>query len=235
MIYIGIDISKISTAVCIERNSKIELYNYTTHKPNNIWISDTSDFINYRFINYDYLNEKDYSKKEMKKFDEFEIVSDLILNDILDNIRLLETIIIGIEGFSFNSNSGPIIDLVELSTLIKHKLKTKIQGIKEIRILSPLTIKTRACEMVYGETIIQQGKRKIKYVKVIQNPAGKLGKNFDKKDMFQTYIDSDIDMDFKNHLKDNREAFLKNKELPKPIDDVIDSIFIKEIIKRFNE
>lgn len=233
MIYIGIDISKISTAVCIERNSKIELYNYTTTKPNNIWIEDTSDFINYRFINYDYLTEKDYSKKEMKKFDEFENVSDLILNDVLDNIKLLETIVIGIEGFSFNSNHGPIIDLVELSTLIKHKLRTKIQGIKEIRIISPLTIKTKACEMVYGETIIQKGKRKIKYVKVIQNPDGKLGKNFDKKDMFQTYIDSDIDMSIRLHLKDNKEAFLKNKELPKPIDDVIDSIFIKEVIKRF--
>lgn len=233
MIYVGIDISKISTALCIERNSITKLYSYTTTKPNNIWVSDTSDFINYRFISYEYQNETDYSKKEMHKLDEFESVSDMILNDIFDNIRLLETIVIGIEGFSFNSNAGPIIDLVELSTLIKHKLKTKLQGIKEIRIISPLTLKTKTCEMVYGETIIQKGKRKIKDVKIIQNPDGKLGKNFDKKDMFISYIESDINMDFKMHLKDNREVFLKNKELPKPIDDVIDSLFIKEVIKRF--
>lgn len=229
----GIDISKNSTALCIERNSKTMLYNYTNKNPNNIWIKDTSDFIQYRFINYSYLNIKDYSEKEMKKLEEFEIVSDMIINDVMDNIRLLETIVIGIEGFSFSSAAGPIIDLVELSTLIKHKLKTKIQGLNKIKIISPLTLKTKTCELCYGVTYVEQGKRKIKQVKVIQNDMGKLGKNFDKKDMFEAFLKSEIKTDFKLHLLDNKEAFLQNKELPKPIDDVIDSIFIKEIVKSY--
>lgn len=231
MTHIGIDISKISTALCIERNGKTQLFNYTTKKSNNIWIKDTSDFINYRFIQYDYKDIKDYSEKEMKKFDEFEKVSDLIINDIFDNIKILDSVNIAIEGFSFSSAAGPIIDLVELSTLIKHKIKSKVQGMVKIQIVAPLSLKTFSCELVYKPIWITKGKRVIKKIKVIQDPNGKLGKDFDKKDMFEALLNSNIQLDLIEHLRDNKEAFIKNKELPKPIDDIIDSIFLKEAIK----
>ena len=231
MIHIGIDISKISTALCIERNKKIFLYNYTTKKDNNIWIQDTSDFINYRYINYSYKNIKDYSEREMKKFDEFEEVSNLIVNDIFDNVKLMDSISIAIEGFSFGSAAGPIIDLVELSTLIKHKIKSKIQGMVKIEIISPLTLKTFSCENVYKPIYITKGKRVIKKIKVIQNSNGKLGRDFDKKDMFNALIDSKLEMNLIEHLKENKQIFLKNKEQPKPLNDMMDSIFLKERIK----
>lgn len=231
MINIGIDISKISTALCIERNNKTFLYNYTTKKSNNIWIQDTSEFINYRHIDYSYKKIKDYSEREMKKFDEFEEVSDLIVNDIFDNIKILDSISIAIEGFSFSSTAGPIIDLVELSTLIKHKIKNKVQGMVKIKIISPLSLKTFCCESVYKPIYITKGKRIIKKIKIIQDPNGKLGKNFDKKDMFNALINSKINMKIIEYLKENKTTFLKNKELPKPIDDIIDSIFLKEKIK----
>ncbi len=234
MIHIGIDISKISTALCIERNNKTFLYNYTTKKKNNIWIKDTSDFINYRYIKYTYQKIDDYSEREMKKFDEFEEVSDLIINDIFDNVKLLDSISIAIEGFSFSSTAGPIIDLVELSTLIKHKIKSKVQGIVNIKIVAPLSLKTYTCESVYKPIWITKGKRVIKKIKVIQDPNAKLGRDFDKKDMFNALINSKIVLELKEHLIDNKESFLKNKELPKPIDDIIDSIFLKEIVKGIN-
>jgi len=231
MTYIGLDISKISTALCIERNGKTFLYNYTTKKPNNIWIKDTSDYINYRFINYSYKNIDDYSEREMKKFDEFEEVSDLIINDIFDNVKLLDSILIAIEGFSFSSTAGPIIDLVELSTLIKHKIKSRVQGMVNIKIVAPLSLKVFSCEFVYKPIYITKGKRVIKKVKVIQDTNGKLGRDFDKKDMFEALLSSNISLDLIEHLKENKDAFLKNKDLPKPIDDIIDSIWLKEVIK----
>lgn len=232
MIHIGIDISKISTALCIEKkNNNILLYNYTTKKPNNIWIKKTKELINYRFINYSYKNIKEYSDKEMKKFEEFENVSDLIINDILNNINLLDSIKITIEGFSYNSVVGPIIDLVEMSTLIKHKIKSKIKGMVYISILSPLTLKHFTCEEVYDPIFITKGKRIVKKVKVIQNKNGKLGKDFDKKDMFNALIDSKLEFSLKEHLMKNKDDYLKNKDLPKPMDDIIDSIFLKEYSK----
>jgi hypothetical protein len=232
MVYIGIDISKLSTALCIERNGITKLYNYTTVKSNNIWIKETTEHINYRFIEYNYKDIKDYSEREVKKFGQFEDVSELIVNDIFDNIKLLDSIKIGIEGFSYGSAVGPIIDLVEMSTLIKHKIKQKIQGIVKIRIISPLSLKVIACEDVYGPKYITKGKRVIKKVKVIQGPTGKLGKEFDKKDMCQMFIDSKIDIPLKEHLNFNKEKVFKNKKLPKPFDDIIDSIFLKEVVKK---
>ena len=231
MTYIGIDISKNSTALCIERNNKTILFSYTTQKPNNIWIKDTSDFIFYRFVKYDYKTIKDYSEREMKKFDDFEKVSDLIINDIFDNVKILDSISIAIEGFSFSSAAGPIIDLVELSTLIKHKIKSRVQGMVKIKIVAPLSLKVFSCELVYEPIYITKGKRVIKKIKVVQDLNGKLGKNFDKKDMFEALLFSEISLDLIEHLKENKEAFLKNKELPKPIDDIIDSCFLKELIK----
>ncbi len=231
MIYIGIDISKNSTALCIERNGKVFLYNYTIISPNNMWIKDTSDFINYRHIKYNYKTIDDYSVREMKKFDEFEDITDLIIDDIFNNVKLLDSITIGIEGFSYSSNVGPIIDIVEFSTLIKHKIKTKIKGMVNIRIISPLTLKSSTCETVYKPIYITKGVRVIKKIKVIQGPTGTLGKNFDKKDMFNAFLDSKLNMEFKDHLNENKVAFLKNKNLPKPIDDIIDSCFLKEYVK----
>jgi len=231
MIHIGIDISKTSTALCIERNGKTLLFSYTTQKPNNIWIKDTSDFIFYRFVNYSYKDIKDYSEREMNKFDEFEEVSDLIINDIFDNINILDSVSIAIEGFSFSSAAGPIIDLVELSTLIKHKIKSKVKGMVSIKIVAPLSLKVFSCELVYNPIYITKGKRVIKKIKVVQDTNGKLGKDFDKKDMFEALLISDIRIGLIEHLKDNKVEFLKNKSLPKPIDDIIDSIFLKELIK----
>lgn len=232
MIYIGIDISKISTALCIEKNNKTFLYSYTTKKPNNIWIKDTSDYINYRFIEYNYKDIDDYSEREMMKLDNFENVSNLIINDIFDNINILDNIYIGIEGFSFNSNAGPIIDLVELTTLIKHKIKRNIKGMINISIVSPLTLKSITCDIVYGHKYITKGKRVIKKIKVIQGPNGKKGKDFDKKDMFNALIDSNLEIPLKTHLNENKEIFLKNKELPKPMDDIVDSIMLCQIVKK---
>ena len=85
MIFIGLDVSKISTALCIEKDEIVKLYSYTTKKANNIWVKDTSEFINYRNIIYNYNEEIDYSKSEIKKITEFDIITDLIINDIFES------------------------------------------------------------------------------------------------------------------------------------------------------
>lgn len=233
MTHIGIDISKNSTALCIERNGKTLLFSYTTQYPNNIWIRDTDDFIFYRFVNYSYKDVKDYSEREMMKFDQFEEVSELIINDIFDNLNILDSVSIAIEGFSFSSATGPIIDLVELSTLIKHKIKSKIKGmVTTIKIISPLSLKVFSCEFVYNPIYITKGKRVIKKIKVVQDSNGKLGKDFDKKDMLEALLISDVRIELIEHLKNRKEEYLKNKNLPKPIDDIIDSCWLCQIAKQ---
>jgi len=237
MIFIGLDVSKISTALCIEKNNEIKLFNYTTNLDNYIWIKKTNDLINYRHVIYNYTNEKDYSKSELLKLDEFDITTNLIINDIFDNINLFDNIKIGIEGYSYNSKTGPIFDLIEFTTILKIKLMRKLTNYTNINIISPLTLKNECCKMVYEPRIELVGKRVIKEISHIENNSGKQASKFDKWDMFDALIHSNIDMKFREWcIEYNNEITINGKErpkkLPKPIDDIIDSIFLKETVKK---
>ena len=228
MISIGLDISKVSTALCIKKKGKILLYSYTTEKSNNIWVRETSDFINYRNINYSYLQETIYSKKEIFKLKEFNDITTLIFNDIVNNVDILDSVKISIEGFSYKSN-GPIIDIVEFSTMLKYKLMTLLKGYVDIEIKSPLTLKTEACKLVYQPRIEKKGKRVIKEILHYENTSGKQATKFDKRGMMICFLDSDIDLDLKEYLLANKDEIMKLKKIPKPFDDMVDSIFLMEL------
>ena len=231
MIFIGLDVSKISTALCVEKNYETLLYNYTSKKNNNIWIKETNNLINYRHIEYKYSDIDDYSKSELIKISEFDSITNLILNDILDNIDILDSVKIGIEGYSYNSKKGPIIDIVEFTSILKYKLINKLNKYSNIEILSPISVKSETCKMVYKPRIEIKGKRVIKEVLHNENSKGKEASKFDKWDMLYALIDSNIHLNLKDWCKENIDRISKNKEVPKPIDDIIDSVWIKEIIK----
>lgn len=232
MIFIGLDVSKISTALCIEKNNNVKLFNYTTKKSNNVWLKDTKDYITYRNINYNYVDEKDYSKKELLKLVEFDEVTNLIINDIFDNVDILDSVKIGIEGFSYSSNAGPIFDLIEFTTILKHKLLHKLNKYSTIQIISPLTLKTECCKMVYKPRIEVVGKRVIKNVEHFENKKGIQAIKFDKWDMFYAFIESDINMKLKEWSKENLGEITKNSKIFKPMDDIIDSIWLAQIMKK---
>lgn len=234
MIFIGLDVSKISTALCIEKNNKVKLFNYTTKKDNNVWVKDTTPFINYRHINYNYSDEKDYSKSEMIKLDEFDQITDLIIDDIFDSIKVLDSVKIGIEGYAYKAK-GPIFDLIEYTTFLKYKLISKMGKFSTIQIISPLTLKNECCKMVYKPRIELKGKKIIKEIPHYENNNGKSSNNFDKWDMFFAFIESNIDMELKKWCKEYLTEISKNKDVFKPLDDIIDSIFLKEMMKRNNE
>lgn len=244
MIFIGLDISKISTALCIENDNDIKLYSYSTKKANNIWVKNTSNYINYRHLSYDYMNENDYSKSEILKLGEFDSITDLIINDISKNIITddisYSTIInndlvkIGIEGYSYNSR-GPIFDLIEFSTILKYKLMQLLNNNSNIEIISPLTLKSECCKMVYKPRIEMKGKKVIKEILHYENNKGKQATKFDKWDMFNAFIDSKINMNLKEWCELNQIEITKGKEVPKPIDDCIDAVFLMEFMKKLGE
>jgi hypothetical protein len=230
MIFIGIDVSKISTALCIENNNITSLYSYTTKKDNNIWVKDTNNYINYRYINYKYISEKDYSKSQISKLNEFDETTNLIIDDIFKNINSPNELKIAIEGYSYNSK-GPIFDLIEFTTILKHKLMNKIITHTNINIISPMTLKTECCKMVYKPRIEFKGKKIIKKILHYENTKGKQATKFDKWDMYYAYLDSNINMDLKEWCKKYNDNITKGKEVPKPLDDIIDAIFLKEMVK----
>lgn len=230
-IYIGLDISKISTALTIQKNNEIKYYSYSTLKSNNIWLKNTQDIIAYRNIEYKYLKEDDYSKSQILKLKEFNLYTDLIIDDITKNVDFENDIIqIGAEGFSYASSAGPLIDIVEFSTLLKIKLLNKLNNLSDIEILSPMTVKSETCKIVYKPRIELKGKKVIKEILHYENKDGKQAIKFDKWDMLYALLDSHIETPIKTWLNEN-DSWKKNKDVPKPIDDIIDSFFIMEIIK----
>jgi len=218
MIYIGIDISVNSTAVSIYDNG-YNFYNYTTKKSGYVWINKTTDLINYRFFKFEYKDNDNFSDRLLLKVKDYDKYSELIIDDIKEYGN---EFVIGIEGYNYGlKTTDSIIDISELSSIIKMKL---VRNFPEsvIIIMPPKTVKIDSCKMVYK---LVDGK------KVVRNNYGIAGGNFDKRDMMNALIDSDIDNKLKDFVIDNKDILLKMKSIPKPFDDVIDSIFIMEIMK----
>jgi len=218
MIFIGIDISINSTALTVYKENKYYFYNYTKVKKNNKWIKQTSDIINYRFL--DYTSNSNFSNNLLNKIIFNDKYSDLIINDInsFDDSK-----IIGIEGYNYGlKTTDSIIDISELSSIIKLKILTKVKKLNDVHIIPPKTIKINTSNLIYKTT----------NNKISRNNKGIAGGNFDKHDMMLAFMDSKINNTLKQYLKLNNEKILAMKNIPKPFDDIIDSLFIMEIIKK---
>lgn len=218
MKYIGIDISVNSTAVCIYDN-KHNLYNYTTKKSNYVWIKNTSDIINFKFFDFEYKKIDGFSDTLIEKIKDYDKYTEEIINDI----KLYgNEFIIGIEGYNYGlKTTDSIIDISELSSILKLKLLREFPDSKII-LIPPKSVKIDSCKMVYN---LIDGQ------KVVRNNIGVAGGSFDKIDMLNAFLESNIQNDLKNYLISKKDDILKMKNIPKPFDDVIDSIFIMEIVK----
>ena len=86
--------------------------------------------------------------------------------------------------------------------------------------------------MVYKPRIEIIGKKIKKNILHFENKKGIQATKFDKWDMFYAFVDSEIDMKMKEWCKEYMDEITKNKKLPKGIDDVIDAIWLCEIMKK---
>lgn len=218
----GLDISIDSTGLCIDG----KLYNYTTTKENYKWIKATTNYIVFRFIE---INELDnYSENEMYKLKKYNEITDLIIKDIVDNIKdKNEEIIINIEGYNYALSPGKIIDIVTFSTLLRNKIINISNKIK-INIVSPKSLKKQLCEKVYGFGELKLGKngKPLKSQKVSCNLQGIAGGSFKKPEVYRAFIESNIEHKFKNLCIDLKDELLSMSKIVKPFDDVIDAMWL---------
>jgi hypothetical protein len=224
---IGIDPSLISTGMVV--NGK--LFNYCKEKNAygkkylKKWFKMCENFVTYNFISYrEYDN---YSDGEIMKIVDYEAIIDLIISDIKNNINPNEDTIIGIEGFSYNSKHGDIIDLVAYSTLLRNRLYKEIS--KDIKIYSPSTLKLESCKLTYDAVNVGKRVEKWEY----RNNSGIAGGNFTKIEMCLSILENDkfVD-DWVTHLKDIKDELLSNKKIEKPYEDLNDSYLLYQILKK---
>jgi hypothetical protein len=227
MNYIGIDPSLISTAVVI--NGK--LFNYcreesaTTSKGGlSKWYLSCEPFVEYRWIKYN--SYKNYSDGELVKLKDYDAITDMIISDILLNIDNYQPTKIGLEGFSYSSSAGNLIDLVTFSTLLRKKLFDLVS--KDIIILSPMTLKQESCKMTYKSVDIGKKKEKLEW----RNNEGIAGGKFTKREILLSIIENDkINDQWTEHLRLHREEMLESKIIKKPMEDLNDAYVIYNLLK----
>ena len=184
------------------------------------------DVIDYEFINYTYKDIENYTENEIMKLREYDYITDLIFKKIDGNVNRKEKTMIAIEGYNMGlKNTNSIIDIVSFSTLLRMKLLNLI-NLEKMIILSPMTIKSKTAELVYGYELSPRAKNKV----INKNNDGIAGGSFDKRDMMKALIDMKGTDKLSMSLNRHKEDLLKLKRLPKPWDDVIDSFFIMKTL-----
>lgn len=222
---IAIDPSLISTALVVSSGDTYKIYNYCREskvvgkKGLTKWFKSAEEFVTYKFI--EYREYADYSEGELVKLKDYDKISDQMIDDILENIDPNKPTKIGIEGYSFSSGAGDIIDLVTFSTILRKKLYDEIS--QDITVMSPSTLKLESCKLTYPP--INIGVKKEKWI--YKNNIGISGGSFTKTDIYQSIVDNENYHDYwAKHCKSIKDDLLLVKSIPKPYEDINDSFVL---------
>jgi hypothetical protein len=215
---VTIDPSLSCTAVIVN-NKRFAFVNrtiaFTKRDANKKWFELASDHVSYTYVDYTDLN--DYSSNEVNKLHTYDAITTEIMDVIMTNIHTNMEMKVFIEGYSFSSSAGPLIDLVTFSTLLRKKLYDVTEIID---ILAPTTLKLEAAKLTYPA--IPKGKKVIKYE--YRNNEGVSGGSFNKHAMYKALIDNNnLQDEYVQFLRIHQEEILNYKTIPKPIEDVNDA------------
>jgi hypothetical protein len=231
---VAIDPSLISTAMVVSCGDSFKIYNYcresAVYKKTGMtkWFKLAEQFVEYKFV--EYREFKEYSDGELIKLKDYDLITDNIIKDILLNIDSSKPTKIGIEGYSYSSNAGAIIDLVTFSTLLRKKLFDLVS--EDIIVFSPSTLKLECCKLTYPP--INEGKKKDKWV--YKNNDGVSGGSFTKHGMLLSIIENQEFTDdwFKLCLSLKNEL-MGASTIPKPFEDCNDSYILYQVLKNANK
>ena len=230
MLYCGIDPSLISTAMVIGNNSNnFDIFNYTVKDKvfnksgMKKWFKMAEENVKYEYV--EYRKFKDYSTGEIVKLKDYDLITDKIINNIENYMKINNDydLTVGIEGYNFGAQIGPLLDLVTFSTLLRKKL---FNISKNIIILSPSTLKLESCKLTYTK-VENNNNKKSKW----RNNQNVSGGRFTKNEMFLAIIENEkfTDKWFK-HLIEVKEDIEIVKNIPKPYDDINDAYLIFKIM-----
>lgn len=229
---ISIDPSLISTAVAIgNKKNGLKLINYCREEDATLskgglskWFKLCEQHLELKYIKYRKFNT--YSEGEIIKLKDYDLITTQIINDIEKYIDRSEPIRIGIEGYSFSSAAGDIVDLVTFSTLLRKKLFDQIS--QDITVVSPSTLKQESCKLTYKPIDIGKKKPKLEY----RNNAGIAGGKFTKTEIYLSIIENTDLNDYWSILCTSlRDDILAGKTIKKPFEDVNDSYVLYHILK----
>lgn len=222
--YIGIDPSLNSTAVCVELTDGTEFFmNYTTVPKHTQWMKRTSDVCFYSLEKYTKL--KQYSPSEVVKVREYGEVAMKIVDKLAERRIGAETLLDGLqgaqvamEGYSYGSSAGPLIDLVTFGSALRRGL---INAGTQLEIVSPMSLKVFCCTQAYG--VDKKG--------IARNDIGLAGGKFTKSEMMRAMFEMEQSNPLRDKLKEWKTELYAAKNVPKPFDDLIDAWWLCKYAK----
>lgn len=167
------------------------------------------------------------------KHNSYKDLSEKIVDVIAKNIKENDDVLVVMEGYSYSSSVGPLIDLVTLGTLVRDKI---ISNGWKLKLISPKEVKYFAGESTYPKTFTNKKETKWKYV----NGRGITAGRFKKEDILLSILDNDsYNNPYIQFIKTNENTFktikldlvgepMETITVPKPIDDINDAFILKK-------
>lgn len=231
--YIGIDTSLSSTGMYILTTENKEFYfNYKNTSKLTKWHKVLS-FVKY--TSYDNIKTDEYGTTEIAKLLNYDNITNKMIEDIKTSLteeQIKNTIVIT-EGYSYSSsNTSSLIDLISYATMLRIKLLH--MNILDFIIKPPSTLKMETGATTYEPIVKEVGGKNPRTEYSFKNKIGLSAGSFQKHDMFDALYDNEkININFKKALLEHKVDILKMKSIPKPIDDIVDAIFLvyTEVLK----
>jgi len=196
----------------------------------NKWFTLADEHATIITVDTTYGNEKSYAKLEVIKLETYQKIANIIRTTVDKHTNPRYNTLVLIEGYSYSSQSGPLIDLVTLSTLIRRNLFSR-NG-TELVVFAPSTLKRLAGWLTYPE--IAKGKKVIKLE--YRNNEGVASGSFNKHQIYKALTEnSKIRTDWVKFLKEQEDEIFKAKAIPKPIEDINDAVMLMHIASKVAE
>ena len=221
---ISIDPSTTCTGICINGKMGCVASQALATKKNgdlNKWFSHASETATMVLFDIPaYSGSKDFSVEEIYKLDKYDKITDIVVTHILDNIKSSDNSICILEGFSYNSVAGRLIDLVTFSTLLRHKLKNLSF---DILIVPPAKLKLASAQLTYDANDVGKKKSKLEW----RNREGVAAGRFTKHEMYKAITEnSELDDGWTKLVKNYQDEQLSSKSISKPLEDINDAYLL---------
>ncbi len=222
MNYVGIDPSLSSTAVTVYNKNGYFFFSFLKNwdKPTK-WTKNIMDFVSVKGVQY--RTSDNYSELENFKLEDYKKHVKNIVSDV-SRVLVDGKLIFSIEGYSYNSETSSLIDLVSFSTLLRNSLLTNFDS--EMNVYSPSFLKKSSSGLAYGW--VAKGKKTIKYS--TRNDQGIAGGDFKKREMMKALNDYPCDSRLSEFIKEYYDTLYPMANIPSPISDLVDSYWLLKVL-----
>lgn len=225
---ICIDPSLSCTAVVVNDHKAVFTTEQTAFTKNHQmvkWFTACEPYADFFYHNFD-KSKMAFTDSELSKFISYDQITTNIINYIKSKVvyrGFMGPCQAYIEGYSFSSTAGPLIDLVTFGTLLRYKLYTQITP--DIRVIAPSELKLYAAKLTYP--MVKEGKKEM-----YRNREGVSGGGFKKWDMYKALVENtELNCEWVNFLREHAPDIMGKAAVPKPIEDLNDAKLMYEIAK----